>query len=205
MDFKDIMINFENTGEGIYIIKEGNIPVLVSAPHTVNQNREDGSFKLAEPFTKAIALYLHDVLGCYVITKNEPNGFDDNRFNESGYRDAMVNLINKNNIKLVLDIHGASFDRDFDIELGTLNNLSSDYSTLYELIDSFNEEGILNVTKNEPFKGGAITQEVYSKTNADVIQIEINRKYRDKNDIEKLNKVCNSLIKFIHFYINVIN
>ena len=34
-------------------------------------------------------------------------------------------------------MHGAKKDRKFDVELGTLNNLSSDYSTIIELKEAF--------------------------------------------------------------------
>ena len=40
------------------------------------------------------------------------------------------------------------------MELGTLSNLSSDYSTIKELIDSFNENGIFDIEINNSFKGG---------------------------------------------------
>ena len=101
---------------------------------------------------------------------------------------------------LVLDIHGASENRLFDIELGTLYNLSADFSTINELKESFIENVITNVEINNPFKGGGITQFIYANTDIDVIQIEINRKYRDINKSEKLKQVCDCLIRFIEQY-----
>jgi N-formylglutamate amidohydrolase len=89
-----------------------------------------------------------------------------------------------NNIKLVIDLHGSSKDKDFDIEFGTLNNLSADYSTIKELEESFKENNINNIKHNNPFKGGAITQYLYNKKDIDVIQLEINYKYRDYSNLD---------------------
>ena len=46
------LLEFDNN----YVIKKGTIPILFTAPHTMKQIREDGSIKLCEPYTKAIAL-----------------------------------------------------------------------------------------------------------------------------------------------------
>ena len=48
--------------ESDYIIKKENLPILFTSPHTMKQIREDGSIKLSEPYTKAIALYLTSIL-----------------------------------------------------------------------------------------------------------------------------------------------
>ena len=116
-----------------YTILKGNVPILFSAPHTMYQLRDDGSTKLKEPYTKAIALYLNKYCNTYAIVKNNDTGIDSNRDNYDQYNVEMRRLIKENNIKLVIDLHGASKDRKFDIEFGTLNNLSADFSTIKEL------------------------------------------------------------------------
>lgn len=55
---------------------------------------------------------------------------------------------------------------------------------------------------NDPFKGGAITQYLYNLTDVDVIQLEINYKFRDYNNLELLNKLIKSLGSFIEQYIS---
>ena len=116
MNFKDIIEMYENEKiEGAYVEKLGNIPVLLTAPHTIRQLKED-----------------------YTI-----------------------------------------------------------FSTINELKESFTENGICRVEMNSPFKGGGITRFVYFSTDIDVIQIEINRNYRDINNSENIKKVCTSLINFI--------
>lgn len=83
--------------------------------------------------------------------------------------------------------------------------MSADFSTIKELEEAFLNNGIKNVEHNDPFKGGAITQNIYSLENVDVIQLEINGKYRDFNNIELLEKVINSLVDFVKQYNEYIN
>ena len=188
-----------------YTILKGSVPILFSAPHTMYQLREDGTTKLKEPYTKAIALYLNKYYNTYAIIKNNDTGIDSNKDNYDEYNVEMRRLIKDNNIKLVIDLHGASKDREFDIEFGTLNNLSADFSTIKELEEAFTENGINNINHNNPFKGGAITQGIYALNDVDVIQIEINAKYRDYNNIEFLEKLIESLKNFIKQYNEYIN
>ncbi|MCR5223863.1 MAG: N-formylglutamate amidohydrolase [Bacilli bacterium] len=201
MNFEEEINNLENMKiEDDFLILKGNIPILFSAPHTMYQVRDNGTIKLNEPYTKAIALYLNKYSNIYSIVKNNDTGIDSNRDNYDEYNVGMRRLIKEKNIKIVIDLHGASKDREFDVEFGTLNNLSADFSTIKELEEAFTENGILNVSHNSPFKGGAITQGVYALDDVDVIQIEINGNYRDHNNIDNLNKLIQSLQNFIDLY-----
>ena len=183
-----------------YIIKKGNIPILFTAPHTMEQVREDGSIKLGEPLTKAIALYLNKHFNVNCMIKIKDTGVDSNRDNQDEFKTELIRFIKDNNIKLVIDLHGAKKEREFDVEFGTLNNLSADYSVIKELEEAFTENGIKKITHNDPFKGGAITQYVYGLEDVDVIQLEINGKYREYNDIKNFEKICQSLGNFIRQY-----
>lgn len=195
--------NLELNGD--YVIFKGNVPMLLSVPHSMYQIRIDNSLKLNEPYTKAIALYLNKYCKTYSIIKNKDTGIDSNQNNYDEYNVEMRRLIKENNIKLVFDIHGASKNKNFDIEFGTLNNLSADFSTIRELEESLKENGITNISYNEIFKGGAITQGVYALDDVEVIQLEINGKYRDSNNIESLEKLIKSLANFIEQYNEYIN
>lgn len=205
MEFKDEIILFEEYDDGAdYVMKSGNVPVLFTAVHTMMQSFDDGSTKLAEPFTKAICLYMNKHCNTFSFVKVKDTGIDSNKDNEDDYKKQLFEIISEYNIKLVIDLHGANRYRDFDVEFGTMNNLSADFSTIRELEDAFKENGITNVIHNDPFKGGAITQSLFSFKDVDVIQLEINRKYRDINDIEYLQMLCNSLEKFIKQYVDYI-
>lgn len=188
-----------------YIKLKGNIPILFSSAHTMCQIREDGTKKLKEPYTKAIALYLNKHYNTYSIIKNNDTGIDSNRDNYDEYNVEMRRLIKENNIKLVIDLHGASKDREFDVEFGTLNNLTADFSTIKELEEAFIKNDIKNISHNDPFKGGAIIQGIYSLEDVDAIQIEINGKYRDYNNIKILERIIKSFEDFIKQYKEYIN
>lgn len=188
-----------------YITKNGQKPVMLTAVHTMAQLKENGNIKYPEPLTKAIALYVSEVVDCYCLIKNKDTGIDSNAFWDDPFKHMMLENIKDNNIKLVIDLHGAKKERDFDIELGNLNNLSTDYATINELIDAFNEHKIFNIEVNNPFKGGMITQRVYAETNCEVIQVEINAKYRNLEDPIKIKAICDALICFIKQYNNILN
>ena len=184
-----------------FLVLKGIVPIFFSAPHTMQQNRDDGTLKLNEPYTKAISMFLNEHYNTYAIIKINDTGVDSNRDNYDEYNVIMRRLIKDNNIKLVFDIHGASKERKYDIEFGTLNNLSADYSTIRKLEDVFKEKGITNIGHNDSFKGGAITKGLYGLTDVDVIQLEINGKYRDYKNIEMLERLISSLGQFIEQYI----
>ena len=46
---------------------------------------------------------------------------------------------------------------------------------------------------------------LFNLKNVDVIQLEINQKFRDSNNISNLELLCKSLINFINYYNNKIN
>ncbi|MDD2504708.1 MAG: hypothetical protein PHF21_00345 [Bacilli bacterium] len=91
------------------------------------------------------------------------------------------------------------------MEFGTLNNLSVSFSTIKELEEAFTENNIKTIVHNKQFKGGAITQQLYNIDDVDVIQLEINGKYRDFNNIHLLEQLIKSLENFIKQYNDYIN
>lgn len=203
MDFYNEILELENkVFDDVMIFKIGSIPVLFTAPHTMEQVHSDGYIKNSEPFTKAIALYLNKKCDSSYLVKIKDTGLDSNRDNHDEFKKLLFDIVKENNIKLVIDLHGADHNRDFDVEFGTMNNLSADYTTLKELEEAFVHNGIVNIKYNEPFKGGAITQYLYNIKEVDVIQIEINGRYRDINHLNELENLCNAIIYFVKEYVN---
>ena len=182
-----------------YIIKKGSIPILFTAVHTMKQSLDD-KVKLNEPYTKAIALYLNKHSDVNAMIKIKDTGYDSNDDNKDEFKKELLRFIKDNNITLVIDLHGSDISREFDVEFGTLNNLSASYSTVKELEEAFKENNINNIVYNDPFKGGAITSYVYKLDDVDVIQVEINYKYRDYNNIDNLERLINSFKLFIDNY-----
>ena len=203
MDFNNEILELEKKeSDDVMIYKIGSIPVLFTAPHTMEQVYSDGYIKNSEPFTKAIALYLNKKCDSSYLIKIKDTGLDSNRDNHDEFKKLLLDIVKENNIRLVIDLHGADHNRDFDVEFGTMNNLSADYSTLKELEEAFVHNGIVNIKYNEPFKGGAITQYLYNIKDVDVIQIEINGRYRDINHLNELENLCNAIIYFVKEYVN---
>lgn len=203
---KNKILDYEQKYDNLtYIARSGKLPTIITAAHTMMQLKTQGEYKKSEPYTKAVAMYVAEKSDCFYLIKNKDTGIDSNNVDNDTFKNMLIDNIRDNDIKLVIDLHGAKKDRDFDIELGTLNNLSSDYSTTKELIDAFNENGIFNIKTNDPFKGGSITKKVFSDTSCDVIQIEINANFRNIEEIEKIKQVCDSLIKFIWKYNEIIS
>ena len=206
MKFKEEMELFEKTdSKNVYISKIDNIPILFTAVHTMTQNFNDGTIKLAEPYTKAICMYLNKYCKTSYLIKIKDTGIDSNKNNNDDFKNELIKIVRDNDIKLVIDLHGAVKERSFDVEFGTLNNLTADFSTIKELEDAFLENNIMNIKHNEPFKGGAITQCLFNNKNVDVIQLEINRKFRDLENPKYLEQLCNSLMSFIKQYMEYMN
>ena len=140
---KDVILNLEEDfanneyfgtnvwTEEKYRVLSGNFPVLLSAPHSVNQIRGD-DVRDAEKYTGAIVRYLSRATNSYGIfelfTHADPN-YDTNH----DYKNAIINLIETYNIKLLLDIHSSTFKDDTDIDIVTNNRES--LCGNYELID----------------------------------------------------------------------
>ena len=85
------------------------------------RKKRNGKYKLAEPFTRAIAKYVNRKTDCSYLVKNQDTGTDPNRKNHDEFKTILVYIIKKNNIKLLIDIHGAKKEHDFDVEIGTLD------------------------------------------------------------------------------------
>ena len=100
-----------------YRVLSGNVPVLISAPHSVNQIRGE-DVRDAEKFTGALTRYLCNATSSFgifqIFTHADPNTDEEN-----AYKNAVVNLVNAYNIKLLIDIHSSTFSDDTDIDVVT--------------------------------------------------------------------------------------
>ncbi len=202
MNFEEEILKFESEDNNKYVYKVGSLPVIITAAHTMEQDKGNGVIKFGEPFTRGLALYISNNIDTHAYIKNKDTGIDSNSLIEDDFKHNLVKIIKAHDIKLVIDLHGAREDRDFDVEFGTLKNLSIDYNTIKSLEKHFNDVGIYNIKYNEPFSGGGITKYVYSNTDIDVIQIEINAKYRDIDNLDNVKLIGDALINFIKEFSN---
>ncbi len=120
-----------------YRVISGSVPVLISAPHAVNQLRGE-DVRDAEKYTGAIARYVSMATNSYAIfelfTHEDPNNDGG-----SAYKDGVVNLLMACNIKMLLDIHSSTFSDDTDIDVVT--NLHETLCGNDKLIDVIKELG----------------------------------------------------------------
>ena len=186
----------DNTSELIHF-EEGTTPILLSAPHAVNFLKEDGNFKMREGYTKAIVKYLALKTGAFLMIKENSDGIDPNKPEMENYKRRLLEIIEQYQIQLVLDIHGAASHHDFAVEIGSLDGVSAKNQTIESLKTALKNQGIAPVSENSPFKGGGITKTVHGNTNIEVLQLEINRNYRDLTHPEKLFHLCKSLENFL--------
>ena len=186
----------DNTSELIHF-ERGTVPILLSAPHTVNFLKEDGNFKMREGYTKAIVKYLAQKTGAFILIKENSDGIDPNKPEMENYKRQLLEVIKNYQIQLVLDIHGAASHHDFALEIGSLDGVSAKPQTVESLKNALKNQGIAPVAENNPFKGGGITKTVHGNTNIEVLQLEINRNYRNLTHPEKLFYLCKSLENFL--------
>ena len=102
-----------------YRVISGSIPVILSAPHSVNQIRDE-EVRNAEKYTGALVKYLSSKTNCYCIfelfTHSDPNS---DLKSQNDYKNAVINLINNYKIKILIDIHSSLFTDDTDIDIVT--------------------------------------------------------------------------------------
>ena len=191
----------EYMGSGIedYKYKEGTIPILISAPHTVKQWRNN-QYKSADVYTGALVKTLNETTGAHIIYKTTTNGDENYTTEETDYRKKIKDIVESNNIRVVLDLHGMTLEKESDIDIGTgntynINLLNQDY--IYSsIINSLNS---LNHTTNKYFIGGGpytISTYVSQKIGIPSVQLEINRKFRD-TDSENFTYIVEQLSKMI--------
>lgn len=205
-----------NIGNGYTYIK-GVKPIIISVPHSVKQpvrgNYNDGyGYKSAELYTGAIAKIIAEKTGAHVIYKSSYNGQDDNySTGETPYRKKIKEIVNSNNIKLMIDVHGFNdSNKNQVIELGTAygKNLLNKKDTLDLVLEALKENNfttntntkINKVVIDKTFTGGGnktLSSYVSSKLKVPSIQMEIGKTYRNVNNMDAFNRIINSLVDII--------
>ena len=197
-EYENKLLKEEQTFEVI----EGKIPVLLSAPHSVRQLRE-GKIKGKDRYTGAITIELAKQTNSFAIYKTYNNQDDASYDIENNeYKEKVLELIDKHNIKVFLDIHGAKDTDEFDVDIGTdeKRNLNGKTQILENLIKNLNEKGITKIGIDKKFKActmHTLTKKIASSTNIACMQIEITRKYRDLEQVEKMEKIINAIKSWI--------
>lgn len=209
----DWMWNVNNDSNlSSFSILKNKWKIIISAPHTVKHIRE---WKILpqDSLTWWIALYLWNRLELPVIYSTsykvwDPN-FDDN--NKSVYKQTLVEYINKNDIKFLIDLHWCWLFRDFCIELGTwwmwdphllwhneLINIIA--KSLNDDLKSYIERSKRNITKNTLFSASSettVSSYISKCCSIPTIQIEINKELRNTDSPKYLSLLINALENMI--------
>lgn len=167
----------------------GRLPILLSAPHAVKQNR-NGVVKGADAITGSIVEFLCERTGANGIVRTF-NLQDDPNFENVGnsleYKKAILKLVKQNNISCIIDVHGCSNDHPFDIDIGTNNEINimgfnNFLNIIYENLSTIGHTVI-----DKEFKASqptTISNYISKKSNIPCFQIELSSSLR--RDSKKL-------------------
>ena len=188
-----------NDGNGIYAsgpnytIINGNIPILLSAPHAV-RSFKSGKAKGSDALTGSIVEYLCSRTGAFGIIRtfnlnDEPNS--ENNGHGLEYKKAIINLVNTKDIGGFIDIHGCKETHPFDFDIGTNNGLNLNGTPEYLDIILKRLSAIGKAVVDKEFKASLdtnICNYIGRRTNLPALQIEINSRMRKntKNLLELL-------------------
>jgi len=188
--------------DGLIYIK-GDIPILVSAPHS-SAHKRMGKLKRQEYYTAALSVMLHSLTGCHVLYTNRLMESDPNYYDESPFKKKLSELADSNDIKLLVDLHGTGHERRYDLYPGVGNEreflLGCD-DCLDELHKTASESEI-SVGGLDVFpaaKQMTVTKYAARKLNIPSIQLEINRTLREPN---KSPEDFMRLVKFLRGFID---
>lgn len=209
---------YNGSGKKGFAIKTGSIPVMISAPHSVNHSR-NGELKVADKWTGAIALYLHEITGCHIIYATNKMQSDPNydEYDSNLYQKTLLDYVNTHHIPVLIDLHGAEVSRPYAVELGTapkkneqgdiegnpyvslkgheficrLIRLSFEY--VFSLLKT---DSCKDICENTYFGAGVqntITKSISSRSETACIQLEINGNYRYPAQSENLHALLEGL------------
>lgn len=192
---------YEGNGEPVVYL-EGTSSFVITVPHAVKHIR-GGSPKDAEIYTGALAKWLHEETGAHVIYSSEMT--DDPHDNRSSdFKEKLADVVNSHDIEMVVDLHGASGSRDFDVDLGTMGRESVSRQVIGHLRASLQEAGVEGVKENHTFTADSpltITNYAYTELQVPAVQIEINQIFRDpRSDIASFQQLYNGLYTFLTMY-----
>ncbi|MEJ2067593.1 MAG: hypothetical protein P8Y09_06545, partial [Deltaproteobacteria bacterium] len=91
-----------------------------SAPHGARHLR-DGRWKGEDEYTASLAIKLGALTGASVIFVKNKTKEDSNRLPRTRYKDAIRELVARQGIRFLADIHGADIARDYKMCVGIID------------------------------------------------------------------------------------
>ena len=138
--------------------------------------------KMSDEFTGAIAFLLHQLTGCHALAAAKLYGGDPNVDHPCLYKECLAEICRRHKIGLVLDLHGAAREREFDVDLGTNGgkHLLNNTEALKALENMFRTFGLAKVSHDYFAAKGENTIANFAARELRIpaIQVEINKHYR---------------------------
>lgn len=117
----------------------GKSPILVSAPHGAVHTR-DGKLKEEDEFTAGFAQLLGEKTNAHVLYARRKSLSDPNVDPEAPYKKYLEEILTSNEIRVVIDLHGANEKKLFGIALGTMRGEScteEERQIIIKVLESF--------------------------------------------------------------------
>lgn len=173
MNFKEEIktYNFQNAP---YIIKMGlnDIAIIVKENNPI------------ETSTKIIAKYVsNETESSFLININEDL--------EENFNNLLLNIINTQKIKLLINLTINNKDDGFDIDIETSKHISAVYQTI-KILEKALKENHIKYIYNKNY------QDSLKYNNIDIIKMQLNKTHTNENTLENIS---NALIKFITEYL----
>ena len=101
-------------GEERAVFLEGDVPVLVTCPHSTAHTRM-GKLKRHEFYTGALGTIAHSALGCHCLYANREQETDPNYYDDCDFKTVVGKILAEKEIRLVVDLHGTGNERPEDL------------------------------------------------------------------------------------------
>ncbi|MCR8635662.1 N-formylglutamate amidohydrolase [Paenibacillus radicis (ex Xue et al. 2023)] len=187
-------------GDIVFAYQSGSCPILISCPHTVNHRRGDWVKEMDE-YTGALGLILKSLTDCHLMFTTKLYDEDPNFVEGGVYKSELVRLSKKHGIRFVIDLHGASSTREFDIDLGSRYGKTLREPAANIITEQLRKHGLSDVRSNDTFAAtspGTVTAHTARHLKIQAVQIEINGKYRSpRTDIESFFRIVKGLTQAI--------
>ncbi|NLE31187.1 hypothetical protein GX618_02850 [Candidatus Dojkabacteria bacterium] len=196
-----ILLNMEE--KSCVRIINGNIPVLLSAPHVFSHRRPSltMSYKWGEKLTDEIVEGICTRTGAWGVIQSEETSFDPNwhKLKENPYKSVVNDIVQKEKIKRFIDIHGLKDEYEYDFGIYYPSKFFKSISLSKEIAKVLNQ-GKLRGSNICIFRLLDDYQETLgeycaNKLRVPSVQIEIARYIREDDKLR--NEVINSLSSFL--------
>lgn len=209
----EFCLNFEKIHRYIYkekaissssglIYLKGDIPVLVTAPHSTAHMRL-GKLKRQEFYTGALAAMLHNSARCHAMYTNALSDIDPNYYDESQFKQRLAEILTESDIKLLIDLHGTGPGREADIfpGIGVEREFLLGNGSVMNALKSASENYGIVIGGEDVFPAArqmTVTKYAARKHGVPSIQLEIVRELRKPDsspkDFLRLTKFLNEFI-----------